>query len=220
MRKLCRRPKMESRQCEPAGASERRTEASPRLALFRVAPHPRPAVVLSADHWPDDVRFSAIEPQFVCVGGGNRGAEVRPDFDSGTPPQFASSRRVIAQLRLLHKRAASAGQRLLRRQGALSGHRSSEAIRQITTCSRLPNAARNLISGPCVWRRALPGDRRQAGPRWARLDPRSEARRLPDAGHSEGQSRAPAIPQWHRLDQVLSLDHRGRLKEPTEALRR
>ena len=40
-------------------------------------------VALSADRWPDDVRLSDIEPRFVCDGCGNRGAEVRPDFDRG-----------------------------------------------------------------------------------------------------------------------------------------
>ncbi|MCW1990734.1 hypothetical protein ACVJGC_008333 [Bradyrhizobium diazoefficiens] len=48
-------------------------------------------IALSADRWPDDVRLSGIEPRFVCAGCGRRGAEVRPDFESGMPPQFASS---------------------------------------------------------------------------------------------------------------------------------
>ncbi|QHP70002.1 hypothetical protein EI171_23515 [Bradyrhizobium sp. LCT2] len=48
-------------------------------------------VALSADRWPDDVRLSDVEPRFVCGGCGSRGAEVRPDFESGRPPQFASS---------------------------------------------------------------------------------------------------------------------------------
>ncbi|WP_338319592.1 hypothetical protein [Bradyrhizobium ottawaense] len=39
-------------------------------------------VALSADRWPDDVRLSDIEPRFIC-GCGNRGADVRPDFDRG-----------------------------------------------------------------------------------------------------------------------------------------
>ncbi|MET4483254.1 hypothetical protein [Bradyrhizobium sp. F1.13.3] len=46
---------------------------------------------LSADRWPDYVRLSDIEPRFVCAGCGNRGAQVRPDFSSGKPPQFATS---------------------------------------------------------------------------------------------------------------------------------
>ncbi|RXG88725.1 hypothetical protein [Bradyrhizobium zhanjiangense] len=49
-------------------------------------------VALSADRWPDDVRLSDIEPRFVCGGCGSRGAEVRPDFASGRPPQFAMSK--------------------------------------------------------------------------------------------------------------------------------
>jgi hypothetical protein len=34
---------------------------------------------ISADQWPDDLRLSDIEQQFVC---GKRGANVRPDFGS------------------------------------------------------------------------------------------------------------------------------------------
>jgi hypothetical protein len=37
-----------------------------------------------------DVRLSDVEPRFVCGGSGNRGSEVRPDFSSGKPPQFAT----------------------------------------------------------------------------------------------------------------------------------
>lgn len=48
-------------------------------------------VALSAYRWPDDVRLSDIEPRFVCAGCGSRGANVRPDFSSGKPSQFARS---------------------------------------------------------------------------------------------------------------------------------
>jgi hypothetical protein len=40
-------------------------------------------VALSADRWPDEMRLSDLEPRFVCQGCGNRGAEVRPDFERG-----------------------------------------------------------------------------------------------------------------------------------------
>jgi hypothetical protein len=43
------------------------------------------SVALSADHWPDDVRLSDIEPRFVCATCGKRGAEVRPDFNWSRP---------------------------------------------------------------------------------------------------------------------------------------
>jgi len=33
------------------------------------------------DRWPDEVRLSDIEPQFVCSVCGQRGADVRPDFE-------------------------------------------------------------------------------------------------------------------------------------------
>ena len=35
----------------------------------------------SADRWADDIRLSDIEPRFVCAACGQRGAEVRPDFN-------------------------------------------------------------------------------------------------------------------------------------------
>lgn len=53
-------------------------------------------VALRADRWPDEVRLSDIEPQFVCQGCGARGADVRPDFESGRPPQFAGQKREAA----------------------------------------------------------------------------------------------------------------------------
>jgi hypothetical protein len=34
---------------------------------------------MSADHWPDHVRLSDIEPLFICQACGKRGADVRPD---------------------------------------------------------------------------------------------------------------------------------------------
>jgi len=34
----------------------------------------------SADRWPDHIRLSDIEPDFVCTACGKRGAEVRPKF--------------------------------------------------------------------------------------------------------------------------------------------
>ncbi|WP_354100699.1 MULTISPECIES: hypothetical protein [unclassified Bradyrhizobium] len=49
-------------------------------------------VALSADHWFDDMRLSDIEQRVACSGCGQRGAEVRPGFESGKPPQFALSK--------------------------------------------------------------------------------------------------------------------------------
>jgi hypothetical protein len=36
---------------------------------------------ISGDRWPDDMRLSDIEPRFICQACGQRGADVRPDFD-------------------------------------------------------------------------------------------------------------------------------------------
>ena len=38
------------------------------------------STTLPADRWPDQVRLSDIEPQFVCKVCGKRGADVRPNF--------------------------------------------------------------------------------------------------------------------------------------------
>ena len=40
------------------------------------------SVKLSADCWPDNLRLSHIEGLFVCKVCGNRGANVRPDFNN------------------------------------------------------------------------------------------------------------------------------------------
>jgi len=36
---------------------------------------------ISGDRWPDDVRLSDLEHRFTCQGCGQRGADVRPNFD-------------------------------------------------------------------------------------------------------------------------------------------
>ena len=37
-------------------------------------------IEISADGWPDNIRLSDIEPDFVCTACGQRGAEIRPKF--------------------------------------------------------------------------------------------------------------------------------------------
>jgi hypothetical protein len=44
------------------------------------------SIAISADHWPDDVRLSDIEPRFVCQACGKRGADARPDFNWDRQP--------------------------------------------------------------------------------------------------------------------------------------
>ena len=39
------------------------------------------STTLSADRWPDDVRLSNLELLFVCQACGERGADVRSNFD-------------------------------------------------------------------------------------------------------------------------------------------
>jgi hypothetical protein len=41
-------------------------------------------VAVSAEEWPDDVRFSDLEGRFTCSVCGHRGADIRPDWQSLT----------------------------------------------------------------------------------------------------------------------------------------
>jgi hypothetical protein len=38
---------------------------------------------ISGDRWADDVRLSDLEPKFICKACGQRGGDVRPNFDQG-----------------------------------------------------------------------------------------------------------------------------------------
>ena len=38
------------------------------------------SIAMSADRWANDIRLSDIEPQFVCIACGKRGADVRLKF--------------------------------------------------------------------------------------------------------------------------------------------
>ena len=43
--------------------------------------HNSRSVAMNGDQWPDHLRLSDIEPQFVCKVCGTKGADVRPNFD-------------------------------------------------------------------------------------------------------------------------------------------
>jgi hypothetical protein len=38
-------------------------------------------IAISADRWGDDFRLSDLEDRFACTACGQRGADVRPDFN-------------------------------------------------------------------------------------------------------------------------------------------
>jgi hypothetical protein len=40
------------------------------------------STAISGDRWPDDVRLSDTEPSFTCRACGQKGADVRPDWDA------------------------------------------------------------------------------------------------------------------------------------------
>jgi hypothetical protein len=42
--------------------------------------------------WPDEVRMSDLEPRFICLACGKRGADVRPDFNWNAPSKSAMAR--------------------------------------------------------------------------------------------------------------------------------
>jgi hypothetical protein len=44
------------------------------------------SMATSGDRWPDDLRLSDIEPRFTCQACGERGADVRPDFNWDKTP--------------------------------------------------------------------------------------------------------------------------------------
>jgi hypothetical protein len=50
------------------------------------------STALPADRWPDHVRLSDIEPQFVCKACGKRGADVRPDYQGAKRPASVNRR--------------------------------------------------------------------------------------------------------------------------------
>jgi hypothetical protein len=39
------------------------------------------SIAISADRWADDVRLSDVEPRVICCACGERGADVRPNFN-------------------------------------------------------------------------------------------------------------------------------------------
>jgi len=41
------------------------------------------STTISADRWPDNIRLSDVEPNFVSVCGKKKGAEIRPKFKLG-----------------------------------------------------------------------------------------------------------------------------------------
>jgi hypothetical protein len=46
------------------------------------------STTISGDAWPDDVRLSDIEPQFVCGDCGKRGANLRGRISIGISRQY------------------------------------------------------------------------------------------------------------------------------------
>jgi hypothetical protein len=52
-------------------------DAGVRETDYRCSHH----ITMSGDRWPDEVRLSDLEPRFACQACGQRGADVRPNFD-------------------------------------------------------------------------------------------------------------------------------------------
>jgi hypothetical protein len=45
------------------------------------------SIAIGADQWADNLRLSDIELRFVCSACGQRGADVRPDFNGQAAPK-------------------------------------------------------------------------------------------------------------------------------------
>jgi hypothetical protein len=44
------------------------------------------SIAISGDRWPDDMRLSDLKQRFICKACGERGADIRPDFNWNKPP--------------------------------------------------------------------------------------------------------------------------------------
>jgi hypothetical protein len=56
------------------------------LLIYCADCHCSHSIAISADQWPDHVRLSDLEPRFVCTACGERGADVRPNFNEKPTP--------------------------------------------------------------------------------------------------------------------------------------
>jgi hypothetical protein len=60
-------------------------------------PRYRVSIAISADRWSDNIRLPDIEPLFTCQACGQKGADVRPNFNwSARGPIGGMGYRIIA----------------------------------------------------------------------------------------------------------------------------
>ena len=60
---------------------EMRASGARGLLIYCADYHCSHSIAISADQWPDHVRLSDLEARFVCKACGNKGADIRPDFN-------------------------------------------------------------------------------------------------------------------------------------------
>ena len=60
------------------------------LLVYCADYHCSHSIAIGADQWPEHLRLSDLESRFVCKACGQRGADVRPDFDWEEKAQHAS----------------------------------------------------------------------------------------------------------------------------------
>jgi hypothetical protein len=53
------------------------------LLIYCADYHCSHSVQIGGDRWADDVRLSDLDPRFVCTACGQRGGDVRPNWDEG-----------------------------------------------------------------------------------------------------------------------------------------
>jgi hypothetical protein len=66
--------------------AEMRSAGVRALLIYCSNYHCSHSIQISADQYGDDVRLSDLESKFVCTVCGNKGADVRPDWDWDKEP--------------------------------------------------------------------------------------------------------------------------------------
>ena len=77
------------------------------------------SMAMNADHWPDDVRLSNLEPRFVCRACGRLQLEQAADRCDGSPGRKSPASESMARVgvKVIHAQRPKAGTRRIRSLG-------------------------------------------------------------------------------------------------------
>ena len=78
-------PPMPSPRQQKITLGEIRASGLRRLLVYCAEYECARSVTIDAGRWPDHVRLSDLEPLFICLACGHRGADIRPHFDRELP---------------------------------------------------------------------------------------------------------------------------------------